>query len=135
MNSLLKPSCFTLCNTVLGPREKKLRPQSSQVRQMSISPYAMQLETYSNEKIGPKCTKCFRWQMRKREFLLDQRVREGAAMVVSSEKFYLSWPLNSEMKFMEQKMEPVFRVVCTFVSFCFFCILLSFSSLKTLLIF
>lgn len=41
-------------------------------------------------------------------------------MVVSSEKFYLSWPLNSEVEFMKQKMEPVFRVVYTFVCFFFF---------------
>lgn len=40
-------------------------------------------------------------------------------MVVSSEKFYLSWPLNSEVEFMKQKMEPVFRVVYTFVCFFF----------------
>lgn len=86
---------------------------------MSISLYVMQPETYSNEKVDPTCTKCFRRQMKKREFLLDQRVREGTVRVVSYEKFYLSWPLTREMKFMKWRMEQVFRVVSTFVCFCF----------------
>ena len=90
----------------------------------------MQPETYSNEKVDPKYAKCFRRHMKKREFLLDQRVWEGAVIVVSSEKFYLSWPSNREMKFMKWRVEPLFKVVCAFACFCYSVILLSFS-LKT----
>ena len=42
-------------------------------------------------------------------------------MLGISEKLYSSWPLNRDVEFMKQKMEPVFRAVYTlffFVSYC-----------------
>lgn len=39
------------------------------------------------------------------ETIEGERILEDVVMVVSSAKLYLNWPLNSEMKFMKQKME------------------------------
>lgn len=57
---ILKSTYFSLCLTVLALGEKKpTRRQSGGVRQVNTSPYVMQPEKYSNEKVSPKHTKCF----------------------------------------------------------------------------
>lgn len=38
-------------------------------------------------------------------------------MLVISEKLYSSWPLNRDVEFMKQKMEPVFRAAYTLFLF------------------
>lgn len=62
--------CFALFNTALEVREKKL-----------VFGWGQESETHSNEKAGPKCTKCCRRQMRERKFLLHQKAREVERML------------------------------------------------------
>ena len=40
-----------------------------------------------------------------------EKILEIAVMLVISEKLYSSWPLNRDVEFMKQKLEPVFRAV------------------------
>lgn len=85
---------------------------------------------YSNEKVGPKCTKCLRRQMRERILAGpgSERAVEDAVMMVNSEKWYLSSLLN--IKFMKQKIKPTFRAV--YIHLSVFYVLLSFSFFEDL---